>query len=294
MGATPATPVPCAICGACPTKYVEFYQNIGMLFARRTVSVKQHLCRNCIGRYFRSYTLTTLILGWWGTISFFITPLILLNNCFRFLRAAGLPRPSMVVTSQAIDAPLPPIDSTSSRFKYVYGAVVVIVALGVLAYHSVDFMERHAPALNAMLHGGEVTDSQDAEYRGEKWSNDALAVLAETKSQDWPAYRSEILSRAPYFTDLADQNEKVQVALSQERAKNLDVGDACEKLALSEFGPAMDDFTKVETEKFALIQSTTTSTDKSRSSLKTLSDREDNDLKRIQAYTDDRDKQGCK
>jgi hypothetical protein len=294
MSVTLAAPVPCATCRAAgPTKYVELYQNIGMLIARRTISVKQHLCRNCIGRYFKSYTLTTLILGWWGTISFFITPLILVNNCVRFLLAAGLPRPSMAATNQPIDAPFPPIDSTSSKFKYIYGTVVIIALLGVLAYHNVDFMERHAPSLNAMLHGGEVTDDQDAEYRGSKWSDDASAVLADTKSQDWPAYRSEILSRAPSFADLSLQNDKLQATFAKEREKRLDAGDPCEQLALSEFGPAMDDLTKAENEKFALVQRTTTPDDESRSSLKALNERQEAAVKRIQTYADEDNKQGC-
>ena len=66
-----------------------------MVFTRQTVQVRADLCRPCIGRYFLSYTLTTLFLGWWGMISFVMTPFILLNNVGLYLLALRLPEPGM-------------------------------------------------------------------------------------------------------------------------------------------------------------------------------------------------------
>jgi hypothetical protein len=71
----------CQICGVeAPTKYVEFSQNIGALFMRFSTSIKGNLCKYCINHYFWSFTGTTLVYGWWGVISFFVTPFFLLNN----------------------------------------------------------------------------------------------------------------------------------------------------------------------------------------------------------------------
>jgi hypothetical protein len=76
----------CDVCGkVAPTKYNEFYANIGMLLARRQMQVKGNLCKNCTNEYFWKYTLTNLFLGWWGVISFFATILFILNNTFRYL-----------------------------------------------------------------------------------------------------------------------------------------------------------------------------------------------------------------
>jgi hypothetical protein len=76
----------CQLCGDyAPIKYVEFYQNVGMFLARQSKSIKGKLCKNCINKNFWDFTLTTLFLGWWGIISFFITPFYLLNNIFRYL-----------------------------------------------------------------------------------------------------------------------------------------------------------------------------------------------------------------
>lgn len=84
----------CEICGVyAPVKYVEFYQNIGMLLARTQQSVKGKLCKNCINKYFKKFTLTSLFLGWWGVISFFATALFIINNIFRYLTTLSLEYP---------------------------------------------------------------------------------------------------------------------------------------------------------------------------------------------------------
>jgi len=76
----------CQTCGSLSqTRYIKFYKNIGMLIMRRYYFVEGKLCKSCINRYFWNYSLVTLFLGWWGTISFFVTPLILLNNIGRYL-----------------------------------------------------------------------------------------------------------------------------------------------------------------------------------------------------------------
>jgi hypothetical protein len=81
----------CQICGSlAPTKNVEFNQNIGMLVSRQYCSMKGRLCKNCINREFSKKTLTTLFLGWWGTISFFVTPFYLLGNLISYLPTIGM------------------------------------------------------------------------------------------------------------------------------------------------------------------------------------------------------------
>lgn len=76
----------CILCGYIgDVKYTEIYQNIGMLVMRQHRSIKGNLCKDCIKKTFWEYTPITLFLGWWGTISFFVTPLILINNTGRYL-----------------------------------------------------------------------------------------------------------------------------------------------------------------------------------------------------------------
>lgn len=81
----------CSTCGGLfPTKYVKFYENIGMILQRQYRRIEGNMCRECIDKYFWEYTMKTLILGWWGMISFCITPFYLLNNIGRYLLTLGL------------------------------------------------------------------------------------------------------------------------------------------------------------------------------------------------------------
>jgi len=77
------------ICEVClkkaRVKYVEFYENRGALFMRYHREIKGKLCKNCINKYFWKFTLTTIAIGWLGTISFIITPFYILNNIGRYV-----------------------------------------------------------------------------------------------------------------------------------------------------------------------------------------------------------------
>lgn len=82
------------ICQACgieaPCKHTEFHQNIGALVVRFSSSIKGNLCKNCIHKHFWKMTAINATLGWWGTISLFLTPVFILNNIIRYIAAAGL------------------------------------------------------------------------------------------------------------------------------------------------------------------------------------------------------------
>jgi hypothetical protein len=84
----------CQACGiSAPTKHVSFYQNIGALVMRFSRSIQGDLCKPCIHKYFWEFTSITLFAGWFGIISFIITPFLILNNVFRYLGCLSLPSP---------------------------------------------------------------------------------------------------------------------------------------------------------------------------------------------------------
>jgi hypothetical protein len=88
----------CESCGIpAETKYVEFYENVGLLVMRQHRSVKGNLCKACIDLYFWNLTGKTMLLGWWGVISFIVTPFILLNNLLRFIFTLGLQEPPLQI-----------------------------------------------------------------------------------------------------------------------------------------------------------------------------------------------------
>src|ERR1043165_6670230 len=76
-----ANPFVCLGC-ACeaPVKDVSFNKHTGMVFIMHHESLKGHFCRECSAQTFWKYTPWTLFLGWWGLISFIITPIVLIGN----------------------------------------------------------------------------------------------------------------------------------------------------------------------------------------------------------------------
>ena len=85
----------CQACGAvAETRYVEFYRNIGLLIVRLTRSVQGRLCKRCVHKYFWEYTLVTAAAGWWGVISFILTPFLLLNNGIHYLGCLSMKPPA--------------------------------------------------------------------------------------------------------------------------------------------------------------------------------------------------------
>ncbi len=66
------------------TRYVRFNQNIGVFVVRFSKSIRGNLCAACASRHFFEYTFTTLLLGWWGVISFIMTPFILIGNIYYY------------------------------------------------------------------------------------------------------------------------------------------------------------------------------------------------------------------
>jgi hypothetical protein len=236
----------CQHCGKSPTKLVTFQQNIGMLVARRHVSVTKFLCRRCIGGYYRSFTLTTLFLGWWGFISFIMTPVILISNTYNYLKSLRLPSPGLPVDSQ-FEAPVAKIGQGNIWFKLIYGAIVCAVVGGAIASGYVDFFEKHAPKVNALLHSGDITSDSDADYGGTKISEDLDALTADLKGKTYPEMRAEILARQSFLDDLNAQNDKFQRHADQERLGKMDTSDVCEQIALNDWLPALDNYAKAQT-----------------------------------------------
>ena len=82
----------CQVCGAdAPVKYVEFHQNIGALVMRFHKSIKGNLCKSCIHSKFWPMTMTTLGIGWLGTISIILAPIFVINNTVRYLGCLTMP-----------------------------------------------------------------------------------------------------------------------------------------------------------------------------------------------------------
>jgi hypothetical protein len=80
----------CNSCGQeAAVRDVEFGMEIGLVVARLYQHKKGRMCPECISSTFWTYTLTTLALGWWGLVSFFVSPVVIVMNIISY-RAVSL------------------------------------------------------------------------------------------------------------------------------------------------------------------------------------------------------------
>jgi hypothetical protein len=78
-------------CEIAVTKRVEFWRLIGAVVLFHFASKGGWLCKSCIHKCFWDYTLITAVLGWWGCISFVLTPFVLLHNTLRYIFCLWMP-----------------------------------------------------------------------------------------------------------------------------------------------------------------------------------------------------------
>jgi hypothetical protein len=84
----------CELCGrAAETRQVGFTRNIGAIVLNFSRTAHGNMCRFCVERYFWRYTLVSLLFGWWGVTSFFVTLVWVPINIVCYLRCLGLDAP---------------------------------------------------------------------------------------------------------------------------------------------------------------------------------------------------------
>ena len=76
-------------------------RQIGLILARHYSEERRLLCAPCMGRMYRSNTGITLVAGWWGIISFFVTPFVLISNTADYL---GRDKSATQPTGEFIDS----------------------------------------------------------------------------------------------------------------------------------------------------------------------------------------------
>ena len=84
----------CQSCGAqAPTYKVFFVQHIGAIIFFFHKRISGSFCRSCVNKHFFEYFFTTLFLGWWGAISLFATPVVLIIDLVNYIPAVAGLRP---------------------------------------------------------------------------------------------------------------------------------------------------------------------------------------------------------
>jgi hypothetical protein len=83
----------CRFCGCVPAAEATFRGHRGMIVVMQFLHVKGPFCRDCGLSTFRDMTAKTLIQGWYGYVSFAVTPITVLINLARRGKVASLPAP---------------------------------------------------------------------------------------------------------------------------------------------------------------------------------------------------------
>ncbi|MFF9090326.1 hypothetical protein ACF1BE_28775 [Streptomyces sp. NPDC014991] len=119
----------CKVCGAAPAAPVTVRGHQGMLVIMRFLRQQGTFCQTCALAIFRNMQADTLIQGWWGALSVFITPVTLLRNLGALSSIRSMPAPVMPGTR-------PPLDPGKPVFKRPEG-ILALVPLGLVALAAV-------------------------------------------------------------------------------------------------------------------------------------------------------------
>jgi hypothetical protein len=125
----PAQLLVCRICGCAPAAKVTFRGHRGLILLMQFLSMSGPFCRDCGLATFRRMTSSTMLQGWWGLASFFITPITILINLVLRYRVANLGPPQRVpgVVGALSPYPLDPGKPVLARPQAIAAFVVLLV-----------------------------------------------------------------------------------------------------------------------------------------------------------------------
>jgi hypothetical protein len=89
----PPAAATCRFCGGYPAADVTVRAHRGMVVLMQFRSVDGPFCRTCGTAAVRDLSAQTLVEGWWGLFSVFITPLTLFGNLLEYRTVRALPEP---------------------------------------------------------------------------------------------------------------------------------------------------------------------------------------------------------
>lgn len=124
--------VQCRFCGCVPAAETTFRGHRGMIIMMSFLHMKGPFCRDCGLSVFRDMTAKTLIGGWWGYLSFAITPFTVLINLARRGKVANLAPPMPPPDGSEHGTPADPGPPLMTRPIAIIGAGVPLFLLFLL------------------------------------------------------------------------------------------------------------------------------------------------------------------
>ena len=143
-GAAPA-PAPivplCQVCGAGPAARVSVRGHQGMIVMMRFLRHQGVFCKTCGTAIFRGMQTDTLMLGWWGPLSAFITPVTLLVNLLSARSVLNdLPAPTTWGWRPPLDPGKPVLRRPAGLIALVPMAVVGLIVAAVFTLFAIGLV----------------------------------------------------------------------------------------------------------------------------------------------------------
>ena len=120
----------CRFCGGFPAVEATVRAHRGMILMMQWRSLKGPFCRTCGIATVRRLSGDTLWQGWWGYISFAVTPVMLLINLFTFLKIRKLSEPVPGMPGKPMDTGEPLLMRWSAVGFLIPVVLIYLLAVG--------------------------------------------------------------------------------------------------------------------------------------------------------------------
>ncbi|UGT39546.1 hypothetical protein LTV02_26225 [Nocardia yamanashiensis] len=207
--AQPQRPVPvgtpgrlyCRVCGSTPAVQVGFSGHQGFLIRMAFLSVTGPFCRDCGLATYRSMTAKTLWQGWWGPLSAFINPIVVLSNVVSERAVLRLPPPIPGAPGIPLD-PGKPVRRRPSAIAGMLAPFLVVAAV----VTNIELHERapdHAPAAAVTKTRETKTYDVNRAQVGDCLDVTASGVVADAEKVSCAdsRARSRVMARLPQSAD---------------------------------------------------------------------------------------------
>lgn len=206
-------PGSCQNCGSTPAIEITSRGHRGMIVLMQFLHRKGTFCRDCGTAITRHMSTRTLLVGWWGIASVFITPVVLLINAvtLRKLGRLGQPQPP-----EGVVAP-PPLDPGSSLWRRpaIAGLLVPVAALGIGIASLPSTPDDTEYAADARPDKGEGVRKVPGATVGDCWVESGTGSYRKVSCTETHKLQIYFVGTAKKFSAYRDAGEKLVSASAQ-------------------------------------------------------------------------------
>jgi hypothetical protein len=133
-----AAELPCQVCGRRPTTLIAVSRNLGLIVLRRYWTYQAPLCREHGTQLAANWLLATLLMGWWGVISFFMNFGAVAKDVGALRAARRLALPGSAILPAGFGAGSAPVPASPlvPRGQLALAGAAILLIGGALVYEA--------------------------------------------------------------------------------------------------------------------------------------------------------------